>query len=383
MITSLVAHTFEVDDIHMAVSEILAQLDLDHSLRKNSVGIITCHCDFMYSGVVKALSEKLPFDVVGISSLASAAKGGSGLDILTVCVLTSDDVSFSTALTESVSQEQKEPLAKAYAAAAKQQERPSLILAYGPLLEHISGDTFVGHITEISGGAPLFGTLSCDHTPAFNEASVIYNGEYYRDRMALVLLYGPVTPRFFCIAISKENVQNQRGLITASTGNVIHTINGMPAMKYLESIGLNREDLKISGSFPLALDYNDGGQPVGRGIYTVADNDDVYCGGDVPVNASLSTVILNSEDVLRSAGHLAETICAQSEPGALLLLSCISRSLLLGTDPLGEVEKIDNAIGGRISYHMSYSGGEICPVYTDNGSTANRFHNFTLIACAL
>ena len=60
MITSLVAHTFEVDDIGIAVSEILEQLDLGSSLRKNSVGIITCHCEFLYSGVVKALSDKFP-----------------------------------------------------------------------------------------------------------------------------------------------------------------------------------------------------------------------------------------------------------------------------------------------------------------------------------
>ena len=383
MIASLVAHTFEVDDKKTAVSEILAQLDLDNSLRKNSVGIITCHCDFMYSGIVKALSESLPFEVVGISSLASAANGNSGLDILTICVLTSDEVGFSTALTDSLVKEQKSPIVKAYAEAAKEQGSPSLILAYGPLLEHISGNTFVNEITDISGGVPLFGTLACDHTPAFNEASVIYNGDYYRDRMTIVLLHGPVTPRFFCIAISPENAQNQKGLITSSTGNVIHTVNGIPAMEYLESIGLNKENLKISGSFPLVLDYNDGGQPVGRGIYTVADNGDVYCGGDAPVNSSLSTAILNDEDVLRSAGQLAESICTQCEPGALLLLSCISRSLLLGSDPLGEVEKLDSVIGNRIPYHMSYSGGEICPVYTDNDSSANRFHNFTLIACAL
>ena len=382
MIRSLVAHTFEVDDIDIAVSEILAQLDVGGSLLKNSVGIVTCHCDFLYSGVVKALSGKLPFDVVGISSLASAVKGRSGLDILTVCVLTSDDVTFSVALTDSLAEKQREPIEKAYAAAAKEQGAPALALAYGPLLEHISGNTFVNEMTRVSGGVPLFGTLSCDHTPAFNEASVIYNGEYYRDRMALVLLYGPVTPRFFCIAISPENAQNQKGLITSATGNVIHTVNGIPAMEYLESIGLHKEDLKISGSFPLVIDYNDGGQPVGRGIYTVADNGDVYCGGDAPVNASLSTAILNDEDVLRSAGKLAESICSQGGTGALLLLSCISRSLLLGTDPLGEVEKLDSIIGGKIPYHMSYSGGEICPVYTDNGSTANRFHNFTLIACA-
>ncbi|SBV95755.1 conserved hypothetical protein [uncultured delta proteobacterium] len=383
MITSLVAHTFEIDDIDAAVSDVLMQLDLANALRKHSVGIITCHCECMYSGLVKALSAKLPFDVVGISSLASATKEKSGMDMLTVCVLTSDEVSFTTALTDPLGKEQKGPIARAYAAAAKPLERPSLALAYGPLLEHISGNTFVNEITEASDGVPLFGTLACDHTPAFEEASVIYNGEYYRDRLALVLVYGPVTPKFFCIAISPQNMQNQKGLITASTGNVIHAVNGIPAMEYLESIGLNKEDLKISGSFPLVIDYNDGGQPVGRGIYTIADNGDVYCGGDAPVNASLSTAILNDEDVLRSAGRLAETIRNQGTPGALLLLSCISRSLLLGANPLGEAEKIAGIIGARIPYHMSYSGGEICPVYTDNGATANRFHNFTLIACVL
>lgn len=87
--------------------------------------------------------------MVGISSLASAAKGKGGLDILTVCVLTSDDGSFSTALTGSVARELKESLAQAYAEAAQQQGRPSLVLTYGPLLEHISGNTFVGAISPL------------------------------------------------------------------------------------------------------------------------------------------------------------------------------------------------------------------------------------------
>ena len=55
MITTLTAFTHEIDDAAEATAEILAQLDLEHNLKQNSVGILTCYSEFVESGVVQNL----------------------------------------------------------------------------------------------------------------------------------------------------------------------------------------------------------------------------------------------------------------------------------------------------------------------------------------
>ncbi|MCL2809917.1 MAG: hypothetical protein FWD24_07645, partial [Treponema sp.] len=67
MIKMFSAFTEEIDDVDAAISEILSQLDLEHSLMKNSIGILHCYHEFIDSGAVKTLSEKLPFDIIGIT----------------------------------------------------------------------------------------------------------------------------------------------------------------------------------------------------------------------------------------------------------------------------------------------------------------------------
>ena len=75
MIRMLTACTEELDEVGEAVSEILEQLDLENNLLNNSVGLIFCDPEFIASGVVAAVSQKLPFDTVGVTTRAGATRG--------------------------------------------------------------------------------------------------------------------------------------------------------------------------------------------------------------------------------------------------------------------------------------------------------------------
>ena len=93
MIQMYTARTSEIDEIDVAVAEIKSQIDFG-SLKKNTGGLIFCHIDFVDSGVVAALCEALPFNVIGMTSMASVDEHGYGLFDLTLTVLTSDEVTF-------------------------------------------------------------------------------------------------------------------------------------------------------------------------------------------------------------------------------------------------------------------------------------------------
>ena len=380
----LCAFTFELDEVELAVSEILEQLELDKSQLAHSVGIVTCHPDFIESGVLAAVSEALPFDVVGTTSLASSTKGESGIEILTLAVLTSDTVTFTTVLTESLWDDQVGPIKTAYEKAlASLPQKPELILTYQPMMNHVGGEKLATDISHISGGIPLFGTLTCDHNFDFSQAYSICNSQCYKDRLIMVLLNGPVTPKFFHISIEITDQLQQKALITDSAVNMLKTVNGKPALEYLSSLGLaHNGTIEGAVAIPFLVDYNDGTQPVCRGIFMISEEGWVVCGGDVPKGTLLSTATLDHDDVMHTSGKALDAIIeAADRNNGLLIVSCNSRSVALGTDPLAEMELVHKRIGKTLPYHMLYSGGEICPVYTEDGKTKNRFHNFSFTAC--
>ena len=379
----LVAYTTEADDAFEAIEEILEQLDLAKNQRKNSVGFLTCHVDFLETGVVEELCAKLPFEILGVTTLGSGTNKVTDLCALTLSVLTSNDVSFSTALTNCLADEQEMAISEAYnQAAAKLPQENTFILVAAPLLLNVGGEKLVRIINKVSSGVPVFGTLTCDHNFDFHESQVVYNGKSYTDRMAMVLMSGPVNPKFMYISVPVENVQKQSAVITSSQGNRVQEVNGKPVLEYLESIGLTPENgLEGSKSIPIIIDYNDGTSPVTRCFYMISPEGEAVCGGDMPCNATFALGTMDFDDVIYSTTQLVNKIVAAGENNGLLIMSCIVRSVTLGIDQLADGVKVRELIGSKMVYQLCYSGGEICPVYAENGKIANRFHNFSFVVC--
>ena len=383
MIKTLSAFTLEVDEVDLAVSEILEQLDMPNNLLSHSVGTLTCSVDFLQTGVVKALCDKLPFDVVGTTTFGAGTNGAADLDILTLFVLTSDDVSFATVMTEPLADEQESHIKTAYdSAAAILPEKPSLLLVYVPMLNHVGGEYLVECINKVADGVPIFGTLTCDHNFDFHEACVIRNGEHARDRMAMILMSGPVNPRFFHVAVPEENFQKQQDVITASDGNFLKEVNNVKVVDYLKSIGL-APDGRLEGAkaVPIVVNFNDGTPPVTRGFYMITPEGYAVCGGKMPVNGTFSLGSMDYDDVLSSAIKQIEEITGAEDNHGMLMVSCIVRTFALDADPMAEAEVVRERLGDRVPYQLCYSGGEICPLPDGSKNLTNLFHTFSFVVC--
>ncbi|MDR1482872.1 MAG: FIST C-terminal domain-containing protein [Synergistaceae bacterium] len=387
----MAAYTSEIDDVDAAVSEILEQLKLEGDLRGNSIGIVTCYSDFIESGVLSALCDALPFKVIGSTTLSNAVPGSKGNMLLTLVVLTGDDVSFQIGLTEPISSENEDSLSEAYEAArAGLGCQPSLMLSFVPLLMNVSSDFYVDVFTRISGGVPNFGMLAVDHNSDYHESQVICDGSAYADRYAFVLVSGNITPRFFRSSVLPGKIYREKGVVTASKGNHLQTVNDKPVADFLQSLGLKKDkDGTIIGinSFPLIVDYNDGAIPVVRAVYAQTPEGYAVCGGDIPVGATLSIGFLDEKEVIATAVATLEAVAASGEFNCALICSCIGRYFYLGYNPDGEIEQARRFLDGRgVPYLFSYSGGELCPVYPREGaakSMTNRNHNDTLVICTL
>ncbi|MDR0852986.1 MAG: FIST C-terminal domain-containing protein [Clostridiales Family XIII bacterium] len=388
MIKTIYAHTAEIDDVSAAISEIKDQISAEGGLLKNTVGIVGAFSDFVESGVVKALSETFPFDIVGITTIAAGGSGLNELMSLRLTILTSDDVRFATALTAPIKESSGEVIAAGYReAASKFEDEPALIIPHAPLLMTVSGDSYVRALDEASGGIPVFGAVPVDHTIDYHESKVIYGGEAYYESMAILLVFGDIKPKFYIGTILKEKLLREKGEITSSTANVLHEINGKVARDYLVSKGLTADesgDIPAINANPFIIDFNDGSnKSIVRAAFAVTPDGSVVCGGDVPVGSYLTVGYVDEESLVASSVEVIDELIADGKKDVFLAYSCVGRYFYLKFDPEVEINAMREAMekAGE-PWSLIYAGGEICTLPQEDDETVrNRFHNVTLVMC--
>ena len=387
MIKTFVASTTEIDDAEAAVEDILSQLNPESGLLANSVGIISCHYEFVNSGIVEAVCAALPFDLAGTISCMMSVENNTDTFLMTIMVITgdSDDVKFVTTLTPPLNEKAGQVVAESYKAIASQrQDKPGLIFAFAPFMPLNSGDEYVDVISEASGGVPCFGTLAIDDTMDFSNCFMLYNGQHYSDRMAMILVYGNISPKFYVANISDEKAFDKSAIVTKSAGHVIMELNGRPVDKFFEDLGLEKisETHYAMSSLPFLLDYKDGTPKVSKVFISLTPERYALCAGAVPEGCSLQVVPSDRADVMLTAGQAAEQILEDIQNASgLLVYSCVARSITLGGDQYDEMHLINEKVGGKVPYMMMCSGGEICPSQAQGGVATNRFHNNAFIAC--
>lgn len=386
MIKTYTAYTMEIDDTELAFAEIAKQLDVENKMLKNTIGILACNYEFVLSGAAQEISRRLPFDVIGTVTTAQAVDGENGIGamILTVMMLTSDDVFFETALTGSLMDDFESAIGEGYkAASAAMKGTPALILTLAPFITQNSGDAYVEVFSKLSPGTPCFGTMSVDDTSTFENCYIIHNGANYRDRMAVTLIYGDIEPRFYLATISQDKILGNPALITSSEGHILREVNGRPLVEYFDKLGLTNasETSYAMTSLPFMLDYNDGTPPVSRVFVALNGERHAVCAGAMPEGATLSIGVFDRQDVLRTTARAVEDALAVEGASSMLIYSCISRNMSLSGDMLAELELVKKTLNGRFEFMMAYSGGEFCPTLIDRKTAVNRFHNNTFIVC--
>jgi hypothetical protein len=257
-----------------------------------------------------------------------------------------------------------------------------MIFSCSPLFFNIAGDNVVQAIDEVSGGVPLFGTLAVDHTTDYHTSQTIFNKSASINKLSTILISGDIKPSFSVASMLDTKIMRQKAIVTKSRDNILMEVNNMSVLDYLRSIGLARSG-KIEGlnTIPFTIDFNDGGKPVVRAIFSMTPEGYAVCGGSMPVNTTLGIGSIDHDDVLLTTKEAMGNLPLETENNGLFIFSCVSRNMALGFDISAEMDTIQNAIGGKVPYMMAYSGGEICPVSIGEGKLINRFHNDTIITC--
>jgi len=383
MIQMTTAYTEEVDEVDDGIAELLGQIDLG-GLKKNSVGLVTCHPDFINSPFIGELCKKIPFDIIGMTTIASANQNGQGMFSLSLTVLTSDDIVFETAMAKSLEPDNHyEKIKAVYSEAVKKlSAEPSMILTFFPFIPNLSGTQMHKNFDEICGGIPFWGSLASSPDVQTGHWFVFRNGDMDSKGLVMILLRGQVDPEFIVTSMPSESIRKARGWITSSEGSCLKEIDGIPALKYMENMGLNIEK-NVPVVMPLMVYYEGSAEPVALSVYAVNDDGSLICGGEMPVGASIAVGEITVEGTLASTEECMERIKKTNKRGGALFLPCITRYIMLTPIHDREIslatEKMEN--GRYMPFSLAYSGGEICPVKDRIGKLQNRFHNFTFIAC--
>ncbi len=384
MIKMFTARTSEIDEIDDAVNEIKNQLDFT-ALKKNSGGLIFCHIDFVNSGMVAALCRELPFNVIGMTSMASADERGYSLFDLTLTVLTSDEVTFEVGITGDIDNDNYiSEIERVYSQIrGRTGSDPAMIFTFMPYIREVSGYEVVDAMDRACRGIPIWGSITNNIDFNYETVQTICNGESRRGGLAMMFLNGPVEPRFIVSSIPERNIINRRAVITRSSGAVLYEINDLPVLEYLANIGLviTKENITTT---PVMVYYDDSKEPVALGFYTLFDDGSVLTGGAMPEGTSIAVGSIDAQGIFDSAKKGLERIMDDKDRQATLLLPCVTRYIMLAPDQEGELRLIrEKLAGGGKSFMMGYSGGEICPMPGPDGKLRNRFHNYTFCACIL
>ncbi|MDR0862329.1 MAG: FIST C-terminal domain-containing protein [Oscillospiraceae bacterium] len=384
MVKILTAYTAEIDEAEGALAEILEQIDLN-GLRKNSVGIVSCHSEFIATGILRELSEKLPFDVIGATTMSCATAAGYGMYSLSLTVLTSDDVTFETAVSAPLyMSDYEKTMTDAYdAARQKLAGEPSLVISFFPLSADLSGAVLLERLNTLCGGAPIFGGLSSDVLLTQENCFTFKNGDGDKRAAAFLLMHGEVKPQFIVSSLPDRNVSKQKATVTEAEGCVLKKVNGVPLMEYLKERGvLTRADSGISAvNVPLVVDYGNGSRPVALRVYNVFENGDALIGGAIPVGATISIGQIDHDGIMGTSREALERISAVSGDDGVLIFTCVSRFLMLSPDREEEIREITATVGDKTPYSVAYVAGELCPIYGEDGKTYNKMHNYSCVAC--
>jgi len=387
MIKCASVYTYEIDDVEIAYEEIKAQLDEKITLLDNTAGIIMCHPEFIVSGALKHICEKLPFDTAGVTTSSQAVNGVAGELILTLFVMTSDDVRFRTGVADGFEESIEASVKTAYdKASAGISEIPALALIFPTISAHYAGDGYVSAWQNLISGTPVFGTLAMDDTPNFEESETICNGTGYKSAMSFILCYGNIKPRFMIATVPEDKVMPYKGEVTKSDGHFVQEINNINTYKYFESIGFE-SDGKSAVNYlflPFAVDQKKredyDGIPVIRVLASFTEEGTAVFHGNVDEGSTFALLKCEPDDVIATTKEKIRQINNLTDVNGVILFSCIVRRIVsMRENPLLELETVKDAIKPDIPFMMGYAGGEICPTMVKSGIPTNRYHNYSLV----
>jgi hypothetical protein len=184
---------------------------------------------------------------------------------------------------------------------------------------------------------------------------------------------------------------------TKAEGNVLHEVNGRPAIKmYEDYFGeqeasvLKTETLaRLAITYPIGIETKDSDELLIRDPFTVDSNGSITCAAEIPQGAEIRLMIGSIEDAVRVAKVAAQDVQRQlgdRKAKAIIVFNCIARNKLFGERSGEEIAAIQEVLGRDVPLIGFYTYGEQAPIggqLRDIKQCTSAFHNETVVIAAL
>lgn len=157
--------------------------------------------------------------------------------------------------------------------------------------------------------------------------------------------------------------------VTKSDGTRLFELDGKPALQlYKEFLGPFAKELPGVGLlYPLRI-WGQGIKEEANLARTILGVDEgtqsILCAGGIPQGCQVQFMMTNTNELVRAASESAENILPELQgikPDLCLLMTCVSRKVIMKQRVEEEVEAVAKMIGPKTAYTGFYTYGEISP----------------------
>ncbi|MDD4975962.1 MAG: FIST N-terminal domain-containing protein [Bacteriovorax sp.] len=337
---------------------------------------------FKEGTVLKTISEKLKGTIIiGCSTAGEISDKGMSEDtlVLTACHFEKTQ-EFQTAMVPVNGINDSLNAGKALASKFSKDNMTALFIL-GPGV-NVNGSAIIDGLREVIGeNVTITGGLAAD-AGNFTQTFTILNGEIQSDKLIGLAVYG----NNLKVAFGSMGGWQPFGPIrqvTKAEGNILFELDGEPALDlYKKYLGDDANKLPASGLlYPFAILNNELDES--GVIRTILGVDEaaksLILAGDIPNKGSVRLMHADKAGLTLGAKGAAEktfhTVSAKAANGVGILVSCIGRKIVMGSDIDDELDAVKAVFGDNSSITGYYSNGEICP---DSTFSACKLHNQTM-----
>jgi len=238
---------------------------------------------------------------------------------------------------------------------------------------------------------PIVGGSAADDF-SFTRTFQYFQGKFYSDAVAGVLLAGPIA-----IGIGARHGWRPLGKprqVTRAVANIVQELDGQTAVNLYETyFGRAADSLKAGALADMSIVYPLGMPIPGEEEYLLrnvlkvdpATGSLIYA-GEVPEGSVVRLMMGSKERALEAARRAAEqavlSIAPRTTTFALVFSSC-SRARLFGRRASEEIAAIRQVLGKSVPIVGFYDYGEQAPLSAAGFRGLSYFHNETLVVCAV
>ncbi len=382
MLVAASGHSEDIDTLE-AFAEIREQCEPALRGKTPQAALLFAGIDFEHQDLLDAINEAWP----GIQLIGCTTDGelsscqGFKEDSISLLLLASDTIEFTTGLGREVSQGAEAACSRAVAEArAKTTLEPSVCIATPESLTGAGQQIVVALAKALGDNVTLSGGAAGDQMRLVRTLQ-FFGREVVSDGVPILLLSGPLV-HSMGVGHGWKPV-GEPGVITRSDGCVVYEIDGAPAIDfYRRFLG---DQFKPKPEFPLVI-VNDDGEP--EYLRETPGDIDEHTGAitylaDLPEGARVQVSITDRAAILdgcaESIRRALQGFPDTKKPEAAIIVSCAARRLLLGTKTGEEFRILKESIGDEVPFCGFYTYGEIGPQETDRTKSIMHHETFTIL----